>query len=507
MDQSDRAQITISLDQPTGNVWIDNGLVVLARGLGEGEHASEDVLYWLLERLVQKTGNKGEYYDEATGQIREYEKVSWVYPTDRFIKVKGQTDKVKVADQHYYSYPPRYELRLKLSKRSQACDMCGDEAPTTNCKMWMYPFIVDPGKFGNFYSGGKRGLRMCARCALAGLAGYLGWLWKAQGGEALHFFVFHSQLRELERLHREVFEPLRLQGSRGGNVDVAFAGPYLHETTLGLFLRLFNHIHSSDQEATPLAARAREHLASLIGDVEQAPASPVTLYAVTGEPGQSFTMHAIWEFSKFQWLYQLYQRWIALFRDRGVGDPRQRVDQVLRQFQARQGGRLETLWRDYVARAVLSFADPLPVIVDFLFDARAKEEVPKPLVWGTLDVLDHYAQEVLGMDDQFQRTLAGFGHALGNAAGDHEEMGLLYALRNSKNPEAFYRMLNDAQFRLDLTVPEGLLDMDTNRRIQGIAWTRVKTMLAIYAMNAFLRRRSSPTGGSSHPSNVAAKEA
>jgi hypothetical protein len=86
----------------------------------------------------------------------------------------------------------------------------------------MYPFVVDPQKFGTFYPGTKRGLRLCARCALAGLAGYLGWLWKksscqtmgkgrrrkAQGRDALHFFIFHSDLREMERLQREVLEPL-----------------------------------------------------------------------------------------------------------------------------------------------------------------------------------------------------------------------------------------------------------------------------------------------------------
>jgi hypothetical protein len=43
------------------------------------------------------------------------------------------------------------------------------------------------------------------------------------------------------------------------------------------------------------------------------------------------------------------------------------------------------------------------------------------------------------MDEQFQRTLAGFGHSLGIAAQQNNEMGLLYALRNAKKAEGFPR--------------------------------------------------------------------
>lgn len=68
-------------------------------------------------------------------------------------------------------------------------------------------------------------------------------------------------------------------------------------------------------------------------------------------------------------------------------------------------------------------------------------------------------------------------------------MGLLYALRNAKNIDEFYRVLNDIQFRLDLTVPESLLKLERGERIAGAPWRRVKHMLAVYAMNAYLRRQ------------------
>ncbi len=179
--------VRLSANRPTGNFWVDTGLVVLLRQFGEGEHPVEDVLQWLQSQLCRPSGNKGQYYDQTSGQIREYDKVNWVYPTNLFIKVSGKPGKkVKIEGKDYPTQPPVFELLVEMSKRSDVCDLCGDKAPFTDAKMWMYPFVVDPQRFGTFYPGTKRGLRLCARCALAGLAGYLGWLWKAQGRDALH---------------------------------------------------------------------------------------------------------------------------------------------------------------------------------------------------------------------------------------------------------------------------------------------------------------------------------
>ena len=253
--------VRLSANRPTGNFWVDMGLVVLLQQFGEGEHSVEGILRWLQCQLLQPSGNKGQYYDQARGQIREYDKVNWVYPVNLFIKVSGSARKIKIeqardqlrqklaeleangndepvirklkADLEYlenrlvkrpddaiFLEPPRFELSLKLSKKPDVCDLCGDKASLTNATMWVYPFVVDPQKFGTFYPGTKRGLRLCARCALAGLAGYLGWLWKAQGRDALHFFIFHSDLKEMKRLHREVLEPLRVVGEKGGTGNV-----------------------------------------------------------------------------------------------------------------------------------------------------------------------------------------------------------------------------------------------------------------------------------------------
>lgn len=484
-----QAKVHLSLDRRTGNFWVDMGLVVLVEQFGEGEHAVDDVLKGLLSRLIRETGNQGEYYDEVARQPQRYNKKNWIYPANLFIKVSGSAPKTKVNGREYFTRPPTFELKLELSEQDGVCDLCRETAPLTKAKMWMYPFLVDPQKFATFYPGTKRGLQLCARCALAGLAGYLGWLWKAQGRDALHFFVFHSELPELTRFYREVLGPLREKEGKGGNAPAAFSGPYIHETALGLLLALFAHV----RESYRLSEDGRELLARLLGALPKS-APPLVLYAITGKPGKAFQMQVLREFSNLHALYRLYEGWMETLRPQFM-NPHNQLVRILEQFRSQQGKNVETIWRDRIARAILEFGDPFPHIEAFLFEVRvrANERERRPLVGGSLDVLNNYLKEVLGMEEKFQRVLAGFGHGLGEAAHGKNEMGLLYALRNARNPEDFFRVLNDAQFRLKIIVPEQLLQIEKGERIQGVPWLRVKTLLSIYAMNAFLRKGRAST--------------
>ncbi|RMH32661.1 MAG: hypothetical protein D6687_09440 [Acidobacteria bacterium] len=160
------ATIHLSSERATGNFWVDTGLVVLLEQFGKGEYDVQEVLGWLRSQLLQPSGNKGEYYDQASKQTRKYDKVNWVYSTNLFIKVSGQAPKVKVDSKDYYfQHPPRFELSPKLSKKSDTCDLCGEKASLTDATMWTCPFVVAPQKFGTFYPGTKRGLKLCARCA------------------------------------------------------------------------------------------------------------------------------------------------------------------------------------------------------------------------------------------------------------------------------------------------------------------------------------------------------
>lgn len=478
--------VYLSTKHQTGNFWIDNGLVYLLIEWGDGEHEADDILNALVNKLVQPTGNKGEYYDVQAQQMKEYDKRNWVEPANLFIKVSGDSgEKVEIGGKKYYVQPPAFKLNIALSNKQSVCDVCGETAKVTDAKMWMYPFVVDPGNFGNFYSGAKRGVRLCARCALAGLAAYLSWWWCRQGKDVVYFFLFHTDIAELQRLHVEVLRPLQLAEERVGNVPAAFAGKYLHETVLGVLLFLFSHIPSSDV----LSDTARQFLASLFEE-STASTEPVVLYAAKGIRAKAFDMKELREFSHLQQLYRLYDGWKRVLQETyGFSNPHQQIVRILEQFWAQRQREWETLWRDKVAYAILNQGDPLPVLEEFLFDVLAKQEPVRPLRRGTVLILvDYYLKEVFQMDEQFIRTLSGFGHELGAAAHEKGEMGLLFALRNTKNAEEFYRVLNDVQFRLGVTVPESLLRLEKGERIASSPWKRVKHMLAIYAMNAYLRK-------------------
>ena len=472
--------VQLDLQQSTGNFWIDNGLVYLVNKLGQGTYPLDDILTLLQERLLKKTGNVAQYFDESTGELKNYDKVNWDYPASFFIKIVDAPPKKKVDGKEYPLSPPRPRLELHFSKIENQCDICGVQAPVTDAKMWMFPFIVTPDKFGNFYSRGKRGINLCPRCAVAGTAGYLTWLWVAQGRAALHFFLFHSDLAGLSRLHKEVIENFNLNSGKGGNVKLPFYGPYLHETTLALLLQLFTYVETPGQ----IPEEGRELLASLLGAGKGLPPAPLTLYAITGIPGQAFNMQFFREFSRLHAHYRLYREWLKLV---SAMDPHQAVVNVFRQFQTREGSQYNTLWREKISRAVLEFDDPLPSVESFLFEARVKEKNPLPLFNGTEAVLSYYAKEVLHVDENLLKVLKGFGHTLGTKAQESKEMGLLYALRNAKNLEEFLRVLNDIQFRLEITVPAGLVEVGQGERIGGSPWLRVKTLLSIFAMNSYLR--------------------
>jgi len=478
----------IQLDlNPTGNFWTDNGLVYLVNRFGQGVFSSKEILDYLVGELLRETGNKGEYYDEVTGEVKEYDKVNWVYPTNYFIKSVDSAPKVKVKiegkERKLPTFPPRPTLKLEFTGRENSCHFCGKKSRVTKIKMWMFPFVVTQDKFSNFYSQGKGDIFLCPRCALAGLAGYLTWLWVAQG-KTLHFFLFYSNLEELQVFHKEVIEDSQISGGKGGNVKLPFYGPYLHETTMALLLKLFSYVEGRGEE-DQISQEGRELLASLLGAQEVAPVAPLTLYAVSGVLGQAFDMKSFQEFSRLHLLYRLYKAWKELVE---TSNPHRTVVNIFRQFQVREGNQYNTLWRDKVCWAVLEFADPFPHIESFLFEGKAKEK--SPLFWGTEEVFQHYAKEVLGVDENLLKVLRGFGYSLGKKTEEKKDMGLLYALRNAKNVEEFLKILNDIQFRLEITIPEKLLELGQGERIAGTPWLRVKTLLSIFAMNSYLKASS-----------------
>jgi len=479
-------EISIELSNPTGNFWIDNGLVVLYDKLGEGDFEISDVLDRILEELVVETGNTREYFDRETGQFKKYRKKNWKYPTNLFIKSTPKVEKTKINNKTVYLRPPQYKLKLEFKKKG-VCDICGNTDYVTDAKMWMFPFSVEPSRFSNFYSGLKEGTRLCPRCALSGLATYQGWLWKAQGRDKLHIFLFQSDLKTLFKLRANVFKVLEVQSEiKGGNIPLEFSGNYIHEVNLGLLLTLMKELSSNE---SILPDEGKRILEEIFGewDVE----TPITLFTFSGTPGKAFNMDSMMEFSEFRTLYRLYKSWISILEEYS-DNPHRTIVNIFKQFTRREGNSFNTIWREYISWAILELRDPAKYIEDYLYDARAKDENPEALSFGSLDIFNLYWKEVINMDEKLMTVLQNFGHKLGKTAREANDMGILYSLRNAKNPDDFFRVLNDAQFRFELTIPEDILKIGKGEKIMGSPWIRVKTLLSIYAMNSYLWTKSQP---------------
>jgi hypothetical protein len=485
------------LQHGTGNFWIDNGLVVLSRLLTNGnlpaplnpllqqllagDKLPADVnplLQQLAEQVYQQTGKTEVYWDEQSQQIKTYNKRNWQEPIGLFISVVDSPPKKQVNDKELFTRPPNAASLIRINPRGKTkCDLCGvDEVPIESARLYLFPFVVDPGKFGNFYSVAKRGVKLCPRCAVAGFAAFQSWLWRRQGN-TYHFFVFHTDLERLSALHESVLSPLRLAEVKGGNFEVDFFGEYPSENLFALLLSLFKFLHARESggEVSPL-------LAELTG-AQPVVGNPIVVYAFSGEGGKSFSMRAFTQFDRFQLFYRLYRRWIEAL---SANNPHSVLAQVFRQFQHKRQ-RTETIWREWVCSAMLKQIDPSPSIEAFLYDVCT--EIRRALSYGTLEMLRIYLQEVLKMDEKLLNILKGFGYELGRVAAEKSEMGLLYALRNAKNLDQFLDVLNQIQFTLEKTINPELLRVEHGERIAGAPWNRVKTLLAIHAMNAYLRTK------------------
>lgn len=468
------------LQNPTGNFWIDNGLVVLNRLLSGGNLPTDvnPLLQQLARDIYRETGKTEEYWDEQSQQVKTYNKRNWVEPVGLFISVVDSPPKKPVSGKEMFTRPPDAASMIRINPKGKAkCDLCDmDEAPVESARLYLFPFVVDPGKFGNFYSVARRGVKLCSRCAVAGFAAFQSLLWRRQGS-TYHFFVFHTDLDRLSALHESLITPMRQEEVKGGNFKADFFGEYPNENLFALLLSLFGLLYArgSVGEMSPI-------LKELTG-AQPVAGNPIVVYAFSGAGGKSFSMRSFTQFDRFQQFYRLYCRWIEGLP---VNNPHSALAQVFRQFQHKRQ-RTETIWREWVCSAILKQTDPSPAIEAFLYDVCT--EVRRALSYGTLEVLQIYLQEVLKMDERLLNIIKGFGYELGRVAAEKSEMGLLYALRNAKNLDQFLEVLNQIQFTLERTINPELLRVEPGERIAGTPWNRVKTLLAIHAMNAYLRAK------------------
>jgi len=466
-------------EQQTGYPWLDVGRVVLAEYLGTRPVTRSEIQQTLDSLLIARTGNKGYYYNQQTNRLEPYDKVNWVPPADIFIRIPGRSTgkRVIVHGRDYRTAPPALTVSLGAG-RNGTCDACGTKARVRDAGAAMMPLLVNPSKFANFYPSLRRGFQLCLPCTAAGYAAFAGCLHVARGSTS-HLVLFHGNPSQMAMVYRLVVQPYRHMPER----LVAFRGAHTEETVLALLLRVFAHQELTTDAPEP----ALQTLGALLGLVPAEPAlvQPLRLIVLTAERRtRGFDVHRVYEYESPAGLYAIYRRWLeALHRIRD--DPRSRIERAFAQFVDRAAN--DTRYRNEIARAVLEARDPLPWIESFLFDVALRAN--RPLETGTEEIFAIYANEVLEMSEALQRTIGSFGWRLGRAAHAQREFGVLYSLRNARTPEQYLRVLNDAQFRLSLTIPSLLISLHEGERIEGTPWLRVKTLLCISAMNAYLRAK------------------
>ncbi|MGC8893237.1 MAG: hypothetical protein ACP5QG_00130 [candidate division WOR-3 bacterium] len=488
-------RIKISLE-PTGNFWIDNGKVQVKRlkcllDLEDGQEIEfqETVDKLVNKCLVKPTGNKGEFYNSQTGKLESYEKMNWVDPANVFIKITPRTKAGAGKTQEYtyvvdgkkktvlqWEHQPFYRIEIKLTKERGPCIFCGDNTVLVDLKQYLYPFLVEPGKFSNFYPSLKGAYQSCPMCALAGVAAFLGTLYRRQG-DNLHMFIFHSD--DLGFLSRflDTIRPIiasEESKSKATNFSTDFFGEGLHETMLGFLFYVFSKLYEQE------TSKQVEEVFSLLLGQEKSVRANLILMGISGQTKKGFNMTGFTEFSKLEPLYRLYRSW-----RKGEVDP----SQIIKQFMTKEGKSWNSIWREQVARGITDFSEIAQPIEDFLYMARIKEDNPYPIK-DLSQFLSIYHQEVLKMDEDTIKLLAWFGHSLGSKCREENEMGLLYSLRNAKNVDDYLKTLNDIQFRLEMTTPEDIIRIEKGEKIAGQPWQRIKTLLSIYAMNSFLWKGS-----------------
>ena len=64
------------------------------------------------------------------------------------LKVSGKLEqRSRIDGEEYSTQLPIFDLKLKLSKRHGTV-LCGIEGTSYRCKMWMFPFMVEPSSLG-----------------------------------------------------------------------------------------------------------------------------------------------------------------------------------------------------------------------------------------------------------------------------------------------------------------------------------------------------------------------
>lgn len=499
--------------EPTGDFWIDNGIVSLFSSLNtlkqEGELQDieinqdifsisgerkdlEEALHNIVEDAMvsykRKTGNYGIYYNKEKGKLKVYEKETWKLYVVSFIGIRpspseGGWQKYKVdgtswgtfikehpdwkggRPEKVYLSPLELSLKTKINLRRgrTTCSFCGEKYKTTDLAMNLYPLLVDRQRMATFYGGWDIPLRICSKCVVVSRMAPKNCLYHILDQEnVLIFYIHASSLRNLGRAVALAgqFVPTDKREAQFTNYridmgkEVKWRPRYLNENLLTFLFTIF----------------LRE-----LGGADKNVLADMKWIGFHVNSGGMVTYRGALEFDRTFELYNHFNSMMTMSID---------LPAIVANFwYLREGEKPEraTVYREMLAERILKFKDISPVIEMFMYESNR-------IIYKVIDMVKYYATEVLKMNEEDVDKSLKIGAIVGSKAYEMEKAGkggserILFEIRNARKQVDLYNALNRSQFNLNVR-----LDEDIIKRIESNPkeWEKYKLFISIAAKNAY----------------------
>jgi hypothetical protein len=139
----------------------------------------------------------------------------------------------------------------------------------------------------------------------------------------------------------------------------------------------------------------------------------------------------------------------------------------------------DTPWKDWLAGHVLDFTGIARLVETFFGDVAMRDGRAHFFLAPFTEL---YIKETQSMNPNTVELCKKLGNTIGRRCHELQDKGILYSLRNARNRTEFLKVLSDAQFKLELGLPEQFfLDLPDSPE-----WEEMKSLVTIFGMNSFL---------------------
>jgi hypothetical protein len=526
----------------TGNFWIDNGIVVLAKfakdQLGEervsltdnalsisGFENSDDAkqtLETLLQMAVTKcltteTRNYGWYMSAETSELIKYKKRDWSPAAKVFLgQLAPSAEDEKTWESISKDEQKRVETFIKTSeeenveqkitmysknkiplspmKHKVGIDIsfeCGDKVCHTcgrlskkliSVKGMNFPFLVSMDKMRSFYSMHKQDYEQCCFCSMASIFTPLHVFFDihkfGQNEDTVIFLVYDENLKILSRFYERAKPNIELELNGDNDKKRYFTN---------LDFESFYYLSFLNESLLALLIRFYDKLSSATGKFSE---EDFNLFLNKKVIGFINTGIGYEEFNEYSRLSE-----IMLLLEKIITGKVIKLPILLNRFVLPEkfGGRdKNSRYREDLSKRILAFQDITTVIEELLYELFRKHTTSKPndSIPYLNNFLNIYQVEVIKMKEELVEKCWDLGSLIGarshtNQKGDVvKNRGVLFDMRNAKTLDEFLRVLNLSQFELEIGLTKDLIiTMNTDKKHN---WERYKSLICIAAMNTFL---------------------